>query len=331
MHRRSLLAGLALGPTAALPRPGLAQGAAGGWRPSRPVTMLVPFAAGGPTDVMARLLALRMSERLGRPIAVENVGSAGGIVGTQRLARATPDGHTFGLGHMGTHAANLSFYRRLPYDPVADFEPIGQYATNPMILGVNPSVAGNAQELLAWIAAHPGQMMVANAGNGSVSYLGALLFDRVFQAKATLVPYRGAGPALQDTVNGVTHAVVDQALTVIPQAQSGGLKGICVTVPRRLPQLPDLPSSAEIGKPEFDIAVWNGAFVPKGTPPEIVRSLAATLSETLDDALIRERFATLAVEIPPAAERGPEPLRRLIASEIVRWRQVAADAGVTPE
>ncbi|WP_167668401.1 Bug family tripartite tricarboxylate transporter substrate binding protein [Roseomonas gilardii] len=330
MQRRSLLAALALAP-AALPRPGFAQGATSGWRPSRPVTMLVPFAAGGPTDVMARLLALRMSERLGRPIAVENAGSAGGIVGTQRLARAAPDGHTFGLGHMGTHAANVSFYRRLPYDPVADFEPVGQYATNPMILGVHPSIGGNAQEVSAWIAAHPGELTVANAGNGSVSYLGALLFNRVFQAKATLVPYRGAGPALQDTVNGVTHAVVDQALTVIPQVQSGGLKGICVTVPRRLPQVPDLPSSAEIGKPDFDIAVWNGAFVPKGTPAEIVRSLAATLNETLEDPLIRERFAALAVEIPPVAERGPEPLRRLIASEIARWRQVASDAGVVPE
>lgn len=330
MNRRSVLGTLAAS-VLPLPPGARAQAPGAAWRPSRSVTMLVPFAAGGPTDVMARLVALKMSDRLGRPVVVENVGSAGGIVGTQRLARATPDGHTFGLGHMGTHAANVSFYRRLPYDPVADFEPLGQYATNPMVLAIHPGLAQDLAGLRAWIAAHPGELTVANAGNGSVSYLGALLFDRVFQARATLVPYRGAGPALQDTVNGVTHAVVDQALTVIPQAQSGALRALCVTVPRRLPQLPDTPTSAESGQPAFDIAVWNGAFCPKGTPAGALETLSRTLGETLDDDLVRERFAALAVEIPPPAERGPEPLRRLIGTEIARWRRVATEAGIVPE
>ena len=329
-HRAPGRRTLALAAAGLLAAPALVR-AQGRWKPTRPVNMLVPFSAGGPTDVMARLLALKLTDKLGQTVTVENVGGAGGILGTQRLARAQPDGQTIGLGHMGTHAANLAFYKRLPYDPAADFEPLGQYATNPMVLAVRPGLAGSVAELRGWIAANPGRLTVANAGNGSVSYLGALLFDRVSAARAVLVPYRGAGPALQDTVNGVTDAIVDQAITVIPQAQSDSLKALAVTVPARLPQLPAVPTAAEAGLPGLDIAVWNGAFAPRGTPAPVLESLSAALAEVLDDPLVRERFAALAVSISTPAERGPAPLRALIAAEIARWKGIAEAAGVVPE
>ena len=329
-HRAPGRRTLALAAAGLLAAPALVR-AQGRWKPTRPVNMLVPFSAGGPTDVMARLLALKLTDKLGQTVTVENVGGAGGILGTQRLARAQPDGQTIGLGHMGTHAANVAFYKRLPYDPVADFVPLGQYATNPMVLAVRPGLADDVAGLKRWIAENPGKLTVANAGNGSVSFLGSLLFDRISGAKAVLVPYRGAGPALQDTMNGVTDAIVDQAITVIPQAGSGTLRALAVTVPARLPQLPDVPTATEAGLPGLDIAVWNGAYLPRGTPASIADSLSAVLAAVLDDPLIRERFAALAVQVPPPAERGPEPLRRLIESETVRWKAIAEAAGVVPE
>lgn len=333
-HRRALLRRLAGGAPlllgAAAAPPALAQ-PGGAWRPTRPVAMLVPFAAGGPTDVMARLLAARLADRLGQPVAVENVGGAGGVLGTGRLARAAPDGHTVGLGHLGTHGANPAFYRRLPYDPATDFEPIGQYGTGPMVVALRPGLARDAEGLRAWVAANPRRLTLANAGVGSTTYLAALLLDRALGAGATLVPYRGAGPAMADTVAGVTDAIVDQASTVIPQAVAGGLVPVAVAAARRLPQLPWVPTAAEAGMPDLSVSVWNAAFAPRGTPAPALEAHARALSDALDEAAIRERFAALAVEIPAPEERGPDPLRRLVAAEVERWRRVVAEAGITPE
>lgn len=299
--------------------------------PSRPITMQVPFAAGGPTDVMARVLAQRLSTVLGQPVPVENIGGAGGILGTQRSARAAPDGYTMGLGHMGTHAANPSFYKQLPYDPVESFTPLGLFAVNPMVLAVAPKMGKSLAELREWISRNEGQLTLATAGTGSVSYLGALLLDRALNAKATLVPYRGAGPALQDTMNGVTHAIVDQAVTVIPQARGDTLHALVVTVAERLPQLPDVPTSAEAGLPSFDIAVWNAAFVPRGTPEPVARILTDAINTVLEDETVKTRFAEMAIQIPPPAQRGPEPLRALMAREIPRWARLTQEAGIKPE
>jgi tripartite-type tricarboxylate transporter receptor subunit TctC len=293
--------------------------------------MQVPFAAGGPTDVMARVLAQKLSAVLGQPVAVENIGGAGGILGTQRTARATPDGYTMGLGHMGTHSANPSFYKQLPYDPVESFTPLGLFAVNPMVLAVSPGMGKSLAELRDWISRNEGQLTLATAGTGSVSYLGALLFDRAVNAKATLVPYRGAGPALQDTMNGVTNAIVDQAVTVIPQAKGDMLRALAVTVPERLPQLPDVPTSAEAGLPSFDIAVWNAAYVPRGTPEAATQTLINAIGKVLEDETVKSRFGEMAIQIPPPEQRGPEPLRALMAREIPRWAQLTREAGIKPE
>ncbi len=330
MKRRTWIAAtagaLAL-PALALPSRARAQG----WKPERPVTMLVPFAAGGPTDVMARLLAQKLAAILGQPVPVENVGGAGGILGTQRAARAEPDGYTIGLGHMGTHSANPSFYKALPYDPVASFTPLSLFAVNPMVLAAKPRFVRDLPELRDWIGQNKGRLTVATAGTGSVSFLGALLFDRATQAGATLVPYRGAGPALQDTMNGVTDVIVDQAVTVIPQAQGGTLVPLAVTVPQRLPQLPAVPTAAEAGLPALDIAVWNAAYAPAGIPEPRARVLTAAISQALDDAALAARFAEMAIQVTPPDQRGPEPLRALIAREIPRWARLTQEAGVKPE
>ncbi|MFC3123653.1 tripartite tricarboxylate transporter substrate-binding protein [Pseudoroseomonas globiformis] len=327
MKRRTLLgaAALPLGPLPLVPlaRPALAQS----W-PSRPITLSVPFAAGGPTDVMARLLAQRLAVSLGQSVPVENLGGAGGIVGTEKLSRARPDGYTIGLGHMGTHAANPAFYKSLPYNPLTDFEPLCSVGTNPMIAAARPGLAKTVAELRDWVAKNPGQLTLANAGTGSVSFLGGLLFDRVISARSTMVPYRGAAPALQDTMNGVTDAIVDQAVTVIPQARGGTIQALAVAMPQRLPQLPDVPTAAEAGIPDFSIAVWNGAYAPKGTPEPILAKLAEAFSAALDDEALSKQFTEYAVLIPPRAERGREPLRRLMQAEVPRWEKLARDAGV---
>jgi len=324
IQRRSILVA-----AAALAAPAVAR--ADTKYPSRPVTMQVPFAAGGPTDVMARVLAQKLSAVLGQAVPVENIGGAGGILGTQRTARAAPDGYTMGLGHMGTHSANPSFYKQLPYDPVESFTPLGLFAVNPMVLAVAPGMGGSLAELRDWISRNEGQLTLATAGTGSVSYLGALLLDRALNAKATLVPYRGAGPALQDTMNGVTHAIVDQAVTVIPQVKGGTLRALAVTVPERLPQLPDVPTSVEAGLPSFDIAVWNAAFVPRGTPEPVARVLTDAISTVLEDDAVKARFSEMAIQITPPEQRGPEPLRALMGREIPRWAQLTREAGIKPE
>ncbi|KAA2212368.1 Bug family tripartite tricarboxylate transporter substrate binding protein [Teichococcus oryzae] len=325
MKRRTLIA--ATSGLLALPAVARAQG----WKAQRPVTMQVPFSAGGPTDVMARLLAQKMSAILGQPVPVENVGGAGGILGTQRTSRAEPDGYTIGLGHMGTHSANPSFYKSLPYDPVASFRPLSLFAVNPMVLAAKPSFVRSLPELRQWIGANRGQLTVATAGTGSVSFLGALLFDRATEAGATLVPYRGAGPALQDTMNGVTDVIVDQAVTVIPQARGGTLVPLAVTVPQRLPQLPDVPTAAEAGLPALDIAVWNAAFAPAGLPDAQAQVLTAAISQALDDQALAARFAEMAIQVTPPDQRGPDALRALIAREIPRWAKLTQEAGIKPE
>ncbi|UPG74659.1 tripartite tricarboxylate transporter substrate binding protein BugD (plasmid) [Roseomonas gilardii subsp. gilardii] len=299
--------------------------------PNRPVVMQVPFAAGGPTDVMARVMAQKLSAVLGQPVPVENYGGAGGIIGSQRTARAAPDGYTIGLGHTGTLAANLAFYRNLPYQPLESFALIGQYGTNPMVLALRPDLAKDMAGFRDWAARNKGRMTIATAGTGSVSYLGALLLDRAIGSQATLVPYRGAGPALQDTMNGVTDAIVDQALTVIPQVGNDMLRPLAVTVKGRLPQLPDTPTSAEIGLPQFDIAVWNAVVAPHGTPGDVTTVLTAALDKVLDDPWVRTRFTELAVQIPPPAERGPEPLRSTMRREADRWISLTREAGIEPQ
>jgi tripartite-type tricarboxylate transporter receptor subunit TctC len=321
--RCTLLRGAAL-----LAAPALARAA--NW-PKRPVTLQVPFAAGGPTDVMARVMVRKLAEVLGQPVLVENIGSPGGILGMERTARAAPDGYTIGLGHMGTLAANTAFFKQLPYDPLNNFEPLGLFAVNPMVLAVRPGMGRSLGELRQWIVRNPARLTIATAGMASVSFLGALLFDRAVGAQATLVPYPGAGPALQDTMNGVTDAIVDQAITVIPQAMGGTLRALVVTVPHRLYQMPGVPTSAQAGLPGFDIAVWNAAVAPRGTPEAVTRRLTEAIDAVLEDDTVKERFTELAVEIPSAEERGPEVQRALTVREISRWVTLAREMGVEPE
>jgi tripartite-type tricarboxylate transporter receptor subunit TctC len=321
--RRTLMTGAALLAAPALVR-------ASTW-PERPLTVQVPFAAGGPTDVMARVMAPKLAEVLGQPVSVENIGSTGGILGTVQTARAAPDGYTIGLGHMGTLAANTAFFKQLPYDPLENFEPLGLFAVNPMVLAVRPGMGRSLGELRQWIVRNPARLTIATAGMASVSFLGALLFDRAVGAQATLVPYPGAGPALQDTMNGVTDAIIDQAVTVIPPATGGTLRALLVTAPQRLDQMPGVPTSAQAGLPSLDIMVWNAAVAPRGTPEAVTRRLTEALDAVLADGAVKTRFAELAIQIPAPEERGPEVQRALTVREIGRWVTLAREMGVEPE
>jgi tripartite-type tricarboxylate transporter receptor subunit TctC len=322
--RRALIATSAV---AALARPALAQGF-----PQRAVTIVVPYAPGGSTDVLARLLARGMSRVLGQTVLVENVAGGGGSVGTLRVVRAAPDGHTLTFGNTGPLAANLWLYPNLGYDPRRDLAPVGMGAMNPMVLAVsNRSGIASLPAFLAKLRAEPGKVNFGNAGAGSTTHLAAAQFLRMTGTTATAVGYRGAGPAMTDLTAGVIDALIDQTLTMIPGHRAGTVKAIAVATPARLPQLPDVPTFIEGGVPQFDMAVWNAMLAPAGTPQPVMDRLTEALSAAIDDPEAQQRLAELAAVVPTPAERGSAPLRAFMAAEADRWRDVIRDAGITVE
>jgi tripartite-type tricarboxylate transporter receptor subunit TctC len=320
--RREVLAGIA---AAAVARPAFAQGF-----PQRAVTIVVPYAPGGSTDVLARLFARGMSRSLGQPVVVENVAGAGGSVGTLRVVRAAPDGHTLTFGNTGPLAANLWLYPNLGYDPRRDLAPVGMGAMNPMVLAVsNRSGLGSLADLIARLRAEPGKVNFGNAGSGSTTHLAAAQFLRMTNTTATAVGYRGAGPAMTDLAAGVIDALIDQTLTMIPGHRGGTVKAVAVATPRRLPQLPDVPTFIEGGLPQFDMAVWNAMLAPAGTPQPVMERLTEALSAAIDDPEAQQRLVDLAAVVPGPAERGPAPLRAFMAAEADRWREVIREARIT--
>ncbi len=302
---------------------GLSAGSAHAAYPERPITLIVPFAAGGPTDVVARIVGDHMSRTLGQQVVVENVTGAGGTTGTTRAAQATPDGYTIIMGHMGTHGAAPAVYPNLKYDPLKDFVPIGLAAGTPILIVAKKSFPPkDLKELITYAKANSEKLNEAHAGVGSVSFTTCSLLNSILGIKPTRVPYQGTGPALNDLVGGQVDYMCDQIVNLTPQIQAGSIKAYAIATEKRSPALPDVPTTKEGGLPEFQVSAWNALFAPKGTPKEVVTKLNGALVKALDDETTRKRLLDLGAEIADRAGRTPEALEKLVTSEIARWNKV---------
>ncbi|ABC82019.1 uncharacterized protein UPF0065 [Anaeromyxobacter dehalogenans 2CP-C] len=296
--------------------------------PERPITMIVPFAAGGPTDVVARIVAEHMSRTLGQQVVIENVAGAGGTTGILRASQAAPDGYTIMMGHMGTHGAAPAVYPDLKYDPRKDFAPIGLAAGTPIVVVARKDFpAKDFKEFVAKVKADSEKLNEAHAGVGSVSFTTCSLFNSLLGAKPTRVVYRGTGPALNDLVAGQVDYMCDQIVNLVPQIQAGTIKAYAVALPERSPALPDVPTTKEGGLPEFQVTAWNAVFAPKGTPPAVVKRLSQALLAALDDAATRKRLLDLGGDLSNTAARTPEGLQKLVESEVARWNKVLKATG----
>jgi tripartite-type tricarboxylate transporter receptor subunit TctC len=297
--------------------------------PSRPLTIVAPFAAGGPSDVMARILAERMKTSLGETVLVEDITGAAGTIGVGRVVHSTPDGYTIGIGHLGTHVANGAIYK-LNYDLIADLEPVVLLPSNPMIIvSKNAVPAKTLQELLAWIKAKPEPATAGTAGAGSGSHIAALALESAAGVKLQYVPYRGTGPAMNDLVAGQIDIIVDQLSNSINQVRAGNIRGYAVTETRRAVQAPDIPTTDEAGLPGFHMTLWSGLWVPKGTPKEIVAKLNAAAVEALGDPQVRKALENLGLQMPPADRLTPEALGAWQKAEIAKWWPIIKAAHVS--
>jgi tripartite-type tricarboxylate transporter receptor subunit TctC len=287
--------------------------------PSHQVTVIVPFAAGGPSDITARIVADQLSKRLGQPFVVENVNGAGGTIGATRAARATPDGYTLVLGHMGTHAAAPALYPNLAYDPATDFAPIGLVVETPEVLVTRPDLPPNSlKEFAAYAKANESKLNMAHSGVGSISYVGCLLLNSAIGIKPTLVPFTGSTPATQALMAGQVDYFCDPILAQLPHIRAGALKGLAIAAASRNALLPDIPTSAEQGLPQFNASPFYALFAPKGTPAAVVDTLVAALDKGLDDADARKRLNDLGSAVPDKSQRGPVALAALVKSEMAR-------------
>ena len=299
--------------------------------PDKPITVVVPFAAGGPTDVVARLLGDHMSRTLGQTIIVENVGGAGGTIGMTRAAQANPDGYTIAVGNTGTQSAAPALYPNLKYDPAKSFAQIGITNFTPQAIVAKKSTqASGLKEFIDYLKANSEKLTYGHAGVGSIAHVSGLLFNAQFGLKPTLVPYRGTGPALQALVAEQLDYMIDQSLNVIPQVKAGTIKVYAIAAPERLSSLPDAPTTSEAGV-DFVFRAWNAMVAPKGTPKEIVGRLADALSKALDDPNVQARYNELGSSVPTANERGPAGLQKLVETEIARITPVIKAAGVTAD
>ena len=300
--------------------------------PSRPITLIVPFAPGGGIDVSARIQALRMGELLGQSIVVENVGAAAGMVGGQRVAKAEPDGYTLLIGNSGTHAYNQTLYKKPLYNAVTDFQPVGIVSESPRILIARKDLpANNLQEFLAYLKANEKTAQFASAGVGSGTHLPCVLFNLATGLNTTHVPYRGEGPAMQDVIGGRVDYMCTTIQSGAAQAKQGTVKAIAVMAEKRAPIIPDLATTGEQGLPGVEASVWNAFFFPKGTPQPIVRKLNKAMSDMLDDPAIRKRLEELGLEIVPPERRSAEYLAKFLPQEIERWARPIREAGISAD
>jgi tripartite-type tricarboxylate transporter receptor subunit TctC len=291
--------------------------------PTRAVTVIVPFAAGGPADITGRIVADIFSRHLGQQFVVENVGGAGGTTGTTRAARAAPDGTTLISGHLGTNALAGVFYPNLAYDAEKDFEPVGLIAEQPELLTVRKDFpANNLQEFAAYAKANESKLNMAHAGVGSVSYIGCLLLNSAIGIKPTLVPFTGTAPAMNAILAGQVDYDCDPVLGPLPHVRAGTARALAIAAKKRSPLLPDVPTSAEQGMPQFDMAPFYAVFAPKGTPKAIVDKLAEALDKGLDEPAVRTRLESLGADIADKNRRGPKALGELVHSEIARLTPV---------
>jgi tripartite-type tricarboxylate transporter receptor subunit TctC len=295
--------------------------------PTRTITMIVPFAAGGPTDVIARIVTGHMAQTLGQTIIIENVVGAGGTTATARAARATNDGYTLITGHMGTHAASVPLYPKLAYHPEKDFEPVAMLAGTPiLILAKKDFPAKDLKEFVTYVKANTDKMNMAHAGVGSVSYSSCELLSSVLDIKPVGVPFNGTGPAMNALVGGQVDYMCDQIVNAVPQINGGTIKAYAIATAERNPSLPNLPTTAEAGLPKYQASAWNAIFAPKGTPAPILTKLNAAVVKALDDENVRKRLLDLGSDIPKTEARTQAALAALVKSEIEKWSAVLKPA-----
>jgi tripartite-type tricarboxylate transporter receptor subunit TctC len=296
--------------------------------PSRPITMIVPLAPGGSTDVLARIMAQGMRASLGQPVIVENTGGAGGTIGVTRAERATPDGYTILFGQWGTNMANGAIYP-LDFDLVNDFEPIGLVATQPFLINARKTMpANNLKELIAWLKANAATVSEGNSGVGSPSHVAGILFQNTLGLHWQMVPYRSAGLSMQDLVAGITDIELEAPAIAMPQVNAGAIKSYAVTAKNRIAVAPDIPTTDEAGLPGFYFSFWHAMWAPKGTPKDIIAKLNAASVAALADPQTRQRLIDLAQDIFPRDQQTPEALVAFHKAEIEKWWPIIKAAGI---
>lgn len=293
--------------------------------PTRPITLVVPFPAGGSTDAAARIMAERMRAPLGQTIVIENVGGAGGSIGVGRVARAAPDGYTFDIGQWDTHVGSIIY--KLDYDLEKDFEPIALVSNNPQLMVAKKDLpADNLKDLVTWMKANPGKINFVNQ-NAAANVTG-VVFEKLTQQKVQFIPYRGAGPAMTDLVSGTVDLLVVQGAAALPQIRGGKIKALANLSPQRSASMPDIPTADETGVPGLYMSGWFGFFAPKGTPKDIIAKLNAATVEALADPAIQKRFTELGLDVAPRAQQTPEGLAAFQKAEIDKWWPIIKAAGI---
>ncbi len=323
MLRRTVLA--------ALPASLATRGARADIYPSRPITVIVPFAAGGPTDLMARLMGERMAKELGQQFIIDNTTGAAGTIAVGKAVRSAPDGYTISIGHVGTHVANGTIYKNLNYNLLTDLEPVARLPQNPMLVVTsNQMPAKDLKELVEYLKAHGDQVPGGTAGIGSGAHLGALAFFAATGTRYQIIPYRGTGPAMQDLVANQIQVMVDQAANSLPQVRAGKIRAHAITAKNRSAAAPEIPTAAEAGYP-MEISIWHGLWAPKGTPPEIIAKLNAAAIAALEDRDIRQRLEDLGQDIPTPEEMAPAAFGAFHRQEYARWQKILEAANVKIE
>jgi tripartite-type tricarboxylate transporter receptor subunit TctC len=299
--------------------------------PSRPITIVEPFAAGGPIDTIGRILAERMRVSLGQPVVIENVAGASGTLALGRVARAAPDGYTISHGSTPTHVFSGAVFK-LPFDLEDDFQPISPIASAPLLIVAKKAVAANdLEEFIAWLKANPDKASQGTGGVAATSHIAGIFFQQVSGTRFALVPYRGAGPAMQDLIAGQIDMMIDPASNTLPHARAGRIKALAVTARERLKAAPDIPTVDEAGLPGFAFENWHGFFAPKGAPPAVVARLNAAVVETLADPAVRARLVDLGQEIFPREQQTPEALAAMLRAGIEKWGPIIRAAGIKAE
>jgi tripartite-type tricarboxylate transporter receptor subunit TctC len=299
--------------------------------PSRPVTMIVPASAGGPTDAIARVLSERMTANLGGTVLVDNVAGAGGSIGVGKVARSAPDGYTLGIGQWSHYVLNGATYA-LQYDLLADFAPVAMIVTGPLLLVSRKDLPANdLKGLIAWLKANPDKATAGTGGVGSPPHISGIFFQKMTGTQFQFVPYRGTAPAMRDLLAGQIDIMIDQASNVLPQLRGGTIKAFAVTAKERLPSAPDVPTVDEAGLPGLYVSVWHGLWAPKGTPAEIVAKLNGAVVKSLGEPGTKEKLAALGQDIPPPDQLTPQALGAFQKAEIEKWWPIVKDAGIKAE